>query len=145
MLQHCSLFSHLHCSGSFKHTGQMTVPHPTHVSLYLLQAQWLHLLILLLIIVTTPCNYHTHSLISCYRSTKFLGPGYGKYPIHPSTIYNWVLNGKYKTLVQFRYIGKVNSVASFYFDILEKDMPSLSRNRVRWRVSSKANKKWFNC
>ena len=76
MLQHCSLFLHLHCLGSFKHTGQMTLPHPTHVLLYLLHAQWLHLLILLLIIITTPCEYYSHSLISRYAYiTRFYRTG----------------------------------------------------------------------
>jgi hypothetical protein len=52
-----SLFSHLQSSGSFKHIGQTRVPQPTHVLLYLLQAQWLHLLV---IIVIPTCCYIIH-------------------------------------------------------------------------------------
>jgi hypothetical protein len=52
----------MHSLGPFKHVGQIAAPQPTHVLLYLLQAQWLHLfmllLLLLLIIVTTPYQYN---------------------------------------------------------------------------------------
>jgi hypothetical protein len=43
-VQHVSLFSHLQFTGSFRHTGQIMVPHPTHVLSALLHAQWLQVL-----------------------------------------------------------------------------------------------------
>jgi hypothetical protein len=38
--------------------AQIMVPHPTHVLLYLLQAQWLHLLVIMVIPV------HRHSIVA---------------------------------------------------------------------------------
>jgi hypothetical protein len=38
-VQQISLFSHLQFTGSFRHIGQIIVPHPTHVLSALLQAQ----------------------------------------------------------------------------------------------------------
>jgi len=38
-VQQLSLFSHLQFMGSFRHSGQIIVPHPTHVLSSLLQAQ----------------------------------------------------------------------------------------------------------
>ena len=38
-VQQISLFSHLQFTGSFRHIGQIIVPHPTQVLSALLQAQ----------------------------------------------------------------------------------------------------------
>ena len=46
-VQQISLFSHLQFTGSFRHIGQIIAPHPTHVLSALLQAQCLHVLVII--------------------------------------------------------------------------------------------------
>lgn len=45
LLQHSCLFSHLQYSGSFRHNGQIIVPHPVHLLSCKLHAQCLHFIV----------------------------------------------------------------------------------------------------
>ena len=70
-VQQISLLSHLQFAGSFRHIGQIIVPHPTQVLSALLQAQWLHVLLFNFAFIYLPHDIKSLELIICAQSANW--------------------------------------------------------------------------